>query len=293
LAFEGFFVMQTQFVELDQRLLSPKLWRGFAPPVGGVFPDQASGNDVRGLFDDFENFGAVSPLATATTYFQSNGNSYIGYNDATVVPTAAAVPSTTPSVSENGPGVIVMQSDTTANDIAILQAGSGTMMPFHVNPARMQELAFECRFKVSAITASCSDIFIGLAGTGACADSGVFTDAGALASNNFLGFTRLGTQGSAMSFGYQRVGGTAGTRAGVLTLAADTYIKAGFRYHAARKQCSIWMNGEEVATARIGSAITGATPWPSLYMNFCAAINFEATAAHQLYVDWWACAQLL
>jgi hypothetical protein len=140
-----------------------------------------------GLFDDFENFGAVSPLATATTYFQSNGNSYLAYNDATVVPTAAAVPSTTPSVSENGPGVIVMQSDTTANDIAILQAGSGTMTPFHVNPARMQELAFECRFKVSAITASCSDIFIGLAGTGACADSGVFTDAGALASNNFLG----------------------------------------------------------------------------------------------------------
>ena len=287
--------MQTQFTELDQRLLSPKLWRGFAPPVGGLFPDQASGNEVRGLFDDFENFGAVSPLATSTTYFQSNGNSYLGYNDATVIPTAAAVPgaATPNATTDHGPGVIVMQSDSTLNDIAILQAGSGTMMPFHVNPARMQELAFECRFKVSSITGGQSDIFIGLAGTGACADSGVFTDGGALASNNFLGFTRLGAQGSAMSFGYQRVGGTAGARASVLTLAADTYIKAGFRYHANRKQCSIWMNGEEVATARIGSAITGATPWPSLYMNFCAAINFEATANHQLYIDWWACAQLL
>ena len=285
--------MQALFDELDTRLLSPKLWRGFAPPVGGVFPDLPSGNEVRGLFDDFANFGIASPLATATTYFQSNGNSYLAYNDATVVPTAAAVPTTTPSVSENGPGVIVMQADTTANDIAILQAGSGTMMPFHVIPSRMQDLAFECRFKVSSIVGSSSDIFIGLAGTGACADSGVFTDAGALASNNFLGFTRLGTQGSAMSLSYQRSGGTAASRASVLTLAADTYIKAGFRYHAARKQLSIWVNGNEVGSSRIGSSIVDATPWPSLYMNFCAAVNYEATAAHQLYIDWWACAQMV
>ena len=258
--------MQTLFGgELDTRLLSAKLWRGFAPPYGGVFPDNASGNEVRGLFDDFSNWGQTTPIATATTYFQSNGNTYLGYNDATVVPTVPAVPGTaTPSATENGPGVITMNANTTAaNNIAIIQAGSGTMMPFQVNPLRMQELVFECRFKVSAITASCSDIFIGLAGTGACADSGVFTDAGVLASNNFLGFTRVGTQGSAMSLGYNRVSGTPGTRtiaASSLTLVADTYIKAGFRYHAARKQLSIWVNGNEVVASRIGSSIIDATP---------------------------------
>jgi hypothetical protein len=285
--------MQTLFDEVENRLLSPKLWRGFAPPVGNMFPNTPSGSEVRGLFDDFDNFGATCPLSTATTFFQSNGNTYIGYNDATVVPTVAAVPTSVPSVSENGPGVVVLQSDTTANDIAILQAGSGATMPFHVIPARNQDLAFECRFKVSSVTASQSDIFIGLAGTGACADSGVFTDAGALASNNFLGFTRLGAQGNTMSLSYQRVGGTAAARANVLTLAADTYIKAGFRYYAARRQCSVFVNGEEVVAARMGSAIVGATPWPSLYMNFCAAANFEATAAHTLSIDWWACAQVL
>jgi hypothetical protein len=158
----------------------------------------------------------------------------------------------------------------------------------------MQELVFECRFKVSAITASCSDIFIGLAGTGACADSGVIAnDSANLASNNFLGFTRLATQGSAMSFKYQRVSGTEGTKATVLTLVADTYIKAGFRYHAARKECSIWVDGAEVTASRILSAATGATPWPSLYMTFCAAINYQATAAHTLSLDWWACGQMI
>jgi hypothetical protein len=195
-------------------------------------------------------------------------------------------------VSANGAGVIVLQSDTTDNDVAVIQAGGGTMMPFHVIPTLMDELVFECRFKVSAITVSCSDIFIGLAGTGVCADSGVFVDDSAsMASNDFLGFTRLATQGPLMSFKYQRVGGAEGTKASVLTLVADTWIKAGFRYHAARKQCSIWVDGVEVSASRISSAITGATPWPTLYMNFCAAINYQATAAHTLSIDWWACAQ--
>lgn len=285
--------MDVKWLELDtNRLLSPKLWKGFAPPIGGTFPGTQSGNPVIGLFDDFVGWGATTPLSTSTTYFQSNGISYIGYNDTTVVPTVPAVPTTTPAVDENGPSSIILQSDTTDNDIAIIQAGSGTMTPFHVIPSRMQELVFECRFKVSAITISCSDIFIGLAGTGACANSGVFVDDSAsMASNNFLGFTRMATQGPLMSFKYQRVGGTESQKASVLTLVADTYIKAGFRYHAARKECSIWVNGSEVTASRVSSTITGATPWPSLYMNFCAAINYQATAAHTLTIDWWACAQ--
>ena len=211
-----------------------------------------------------------------------------------LLPTIQAVPTTTPSVSENGPSVIAMQSDTTDNDIAIIQAGSGVMAPFHVVPTRMQELVFECRFKVSAITASCSDIFLGLGGIGACANSGVFADDSAnMASNSFLGFTRLATQGSAMSFKYLRAGGTEGTKATVLTLVADTFIKVGFRYHAARKECSIWVDGAEVTASRVAAATTAATPWPNAYMNFLAAINYQATAAHVLNIDWWACAQML
>lgn len=286
--------MQILFDELETRLFSPKLWKGFAPPIAGAFPYSASGNPVIGLFDDFLGFGKTTAAASNVERYASNGIVYQGYGDDTAVETYAAVPTTTPAVDENGPGVIAMQAHTTDNDISIIQAGGGTMMPFHVIPSRMQELVFECRLKVSAITASCSDIFIGLAGTGAAANNGVLVDDSAsLASNNFLGFTRLATQGSAMSFKYQRVGGTEGTKASVATLVADTYIKLGFRYHAARKQCSIWVDGEEVTASRVSSSVTAATPWPSLYMNFCAAINYQATAAHVMYIDWWACAQMV
>ena len=291
--------MQILFDELEARLLSPKLWKGFAPPVAGAFPYSASGNPVIGLFDDFLGFGQTCPLSTSTTYFQSNGISYIGYNDTTVDPTDAAVPTTTPAVDENGPGVIVVQADTTDNDLACIQAGGitaggSTMCPFHVIPTRMQELVFECRIKVSSIAASSTNLFIGLAGAGACANSGVFVDDDAsMASNNFLGFQRIGSMSSTLDFKYQRVGGTESQKDDVVTLVADTYVNLGFRYHAARKQCSVWVDGAEVTAARVSSTITGATPWPSLYMNFLAATQYQATSSHALYIDWWACAQLL
>lgn len=295
--------MQVLFDELETRLLSPKLWRGFAPPVAGQFPSTASGNPVIGLFDDFVGFGQTCPLSTSTTYYQSNGITYIGYNDTTVDPTDAAVPTTTPAVDENGPSAIVIQADTTDNDLACIQAGGitaggSTMTPFHVIPTRYQELAFECRIKVSSIhetaTSGETNLFIGLAGTAACANSGVWVDDSAsMASNNFLGFTRMGAMSSTMDFKYQRVSGTESQKDDVVTLVADTYVKLGFRYHASRKQCSVWVDGEEVTAARVSSTITGATPWPSLYMNFLAATQYQATTSHALYIDWWACAQML
>jgi len=290
--------MQILFDELETRLLSPKLWKGFAPPVGGIFPNAPSGNPVIGLFDDFLGFGKTTAAASNVERYASNGIVYQGYGDDTAVETYAAVPTTTPAVDENGPGVIAMQAHTTDNDISVIQAGGGTMMPFHVIPTRMQELVFECRFKVSSIHATATtgetNVFIGLAGTGAAANSGVWVDDSAsMASNNFLGFTRMGAMSTTMDFKYQRVSGTESQKDDVATQVADTYQKVGFRYHAARKQCSVWVDGEEVTAARVSSAITGATPWPSLYMNFLAAVQYQATTSHVLYLDWWACAQML
>jgi len=291
-------MMQVLFDELGDRLLSPKLWKGFAAPIGGVFPSTAMGQPVLGLFDDFHSFGIGTVAASNVEWYTSNGIAYTGYGDDTAVPTYAAVPTTTPAVDANGPGVIAMQAHTTDNDISVIQAGGGTMMPFNVIPSRLQELCFETRMKVSSIhttaTTGETNLFLGLAGTGAAANNGVWVDDSAsMASNDFLGFNRSAAMTSTMDFKYQRVGGTESQKDDVVTLVADTYVKLGFRYHASRKQCSVWVDGAEVASVRVSSAITGATPWPSLYMNFLAALQYQATTAHVMYIDWWACAQLL
>jgi hypothetical protein len=163
------------------------------------------------------------------------------------------------------------------------------MMPFNVIHATAKDLVFECRFKYSSIAGG-TDFFIGLGGTGAAADSGVRADdSGVLASNNFLGFTRLATGTSALTFTYQRVGGTEATHTGMTTLVADTYLKAGFRWNADYGTCDVYINGAKVHT--VTHAETAATPWPTLYMNFLAEVKYQSTAADIMYIDWWACAQ--
>jgi hypothetical protein len=268
------------FSELSgNRLYSPKLWKGFAPPYTGLFETE-SGNPAIGLFDDFLNFAVVRVVTSNAGTYLSNGIAYESFED------DAGIAQETPGAT-TAPGAITLQSGTHDNDAAALQAKG---LPFNAIAASAKELVFETRFKVSAITTACTDLFIGLAGTGAAANSGIQTDdSTTLASNNFLGFVRKAAATSGLTFTVQRGAGTEQAHADVGTLVADTYIKAGFRFNAERKNCSIWINGEQVH--EVTKAQVAAAPWPTLFMNFAAEMKYQATAAHILTIDWWACAQ--
>ncbi|HUW30018.1 MAG TPA: hypothetical protein VM223_00240 [Planctomycetota bacterium] len=255
-----------------------------------------SGNPAIGLFDDFVGFGHTATAGSQLAYFTSNGISYMAYeNDDGSI--GAAVPTTTPSVSANGPGVISLTAGNTDNDDTSIQAGGATMMPFNVIPGTAKDLVFECRWKYSSIAASCTDFFIGLFGTGGAADNGWLGDnpsgtiASDVANNNMLGFSRLTSTGtSSLLLIYDRVGGTTGTHATAIdTLVADTYVKSGFRYNAAAQTLDVYADG--VYVTRVTKATINATPWPSLYMNFLAGVKYQATTQDVMYIDWWACAQ--
>jgi hypothetical protein len=284
--------MQLLFDELETRLMSPKLWKGFAPPVAGTFHTTSSGNPVVGLFDDFVGFGRGCPASSGLAYYNSNGISYRAFedDDGSI---AAAVPTTTPLNSANGIGVISLTAGNSDNDDTVLQAGGGSMMPFNVIQATAKELVFECRFKYSSIADGDTDFFIGLFGTGGAVNNGWLADDSAnWADNNFLGFSRtLSTGTSGLTLVYDRVGGTTATHAtGVDTLVADTWVKAGFRWRADTKTLDIYSDGEYVT--RVARTTTAATPWPTLYMNFLAGVKYQATTQDVMYIDWWACAQM-
>jgi len=286
--------MNVLFSELETRLLSPKLWKGFAPPVAGRFLATASGNPVVGLFDDFEGFGRTCAAASGVAYYQSNGITYKSFedDDGSI---QAAVPTTTPAVDANGIGVICLTAGNTDNDDTVIQAGGNqgtTMCPFNVIYATAKDLVFECRFKYSSIADGDTDFFIGLFGTGAAADNGwLANDSANFADNDLLGFTRtLATGTSGLTFVYDRVGGTTGTHAtGIHTLVADTYVKVGFRWRMQEKCCDIYADGEYVT--RVARTTCDGTPWPTLYMNFLAGVKYQATTQDKMYIDWWACAQ--
>ena len=294
--------MQILFEELEDRLFSPKLWKGFAPPVGGIFPSTSSGNPVVGMFDDFLQFGGI--LATNDGQYHSQSNVYRSYQTASTFITNVAETATPATVAPVHRGAISMTGVGGAvdNDVETLVAGGNVAtpygcFPYNVIPGMSGDLVFEARFKVSSVAASIGNFFIGLGGAAgvdtASADCPIAADALAV-TLSVLGFGRFATSTTAMGAFYERAGGTAATKAAVGTLAADTYIKAGFRYHASRKECSLWVDGAEVTGSRITAAITAATPWPNDYMTPIVAVRqIDGTTNLTLTLDWWACAQMI
>jgi len=284
--------MNTLWNELDGgRLLSPALWQGLAPPVGGTWPQTLSGNPAIGLFDDLVGFGRCCPASSGLAYYTSNGIGYRAFEDDDGSITAL-VPGTT------GPGIIKLTAGNTDNDDCSIQAGGGSMMPFNVICATAKDLAFECRMKYSSIADGDTDFFIGLFGTGGAVNNGWLSDnpsgviATDMANNDFLGFTRTPSTGtSGIILAYDRVGGTTGTKSSVHTLVADTWVKLGFRWNSICQTLDIYADGVLVQT--VAKSVCAATPWPTLYMNFLAGVKYQATTQDVMHIDWWACAQYL
>ena len=286
----------------DDRLFSPKLWRGLAPPyTSGPFTSP-SGNPAIGVFDDFLGFGGT--LSSTTGSYYSGLNRYISYQTASTLLTNVALTPTPASVAPTSIGAIIFQptSGVADNDQISLQWGGHELtpygsFPFSVIPGMSKDLAFECRLKVNTIADSIGDIFIGLAGAAGVAPAAVSVPitqtADTLATTvSLLGFHKLSGDGDKVDLAYERASGTTATKADVATLVADTYIKLGFRYSGHHKTVSVFVNGAEVVSSRVAASVTGATPWPNDYMApMIATMQVDGTTGMTPTVDWYACAQ--
>ena len=293
------------FTELhSNRLFSPKLWRGLAPPMtSGPFVSP-SGNPAIGCFDDFVGFGGT--LSSTTGSYYSGVNRYLSYQTASTLLTNVALTPTPASVAPTSVGAIIFQpvAGVVDNDQISLQWGGHELtpfgsFPFSVIPNMSNDLAFECRLKVNTISDNIGDIFIGLAGAAGVAPAAVSvpitqTPDTLATTVSLLGFHKLAGVGDKFDFVYERASGTTASKTDVATLVADTYIKLGFRYSSQRKTVSLFVDGAEVTSKRVAASITGATPWPNDYMApMIATMQVDGTTGMTPTVDWWACAQYL
>lgn len=293
------------FTELhNNRLFSPKLWRGLAPPyTSGPFTSP-SGNPAIGMFDDFVGFGGT--LSTNTGSYSSGVNRWLSYQTASTLLTNVALTPTPASVAPTSVGAIIFQptSGVSDNDQISLQWGGHELtpfgsFPFAVIPGMSNDLAFECRLKVNTIADNIGDIFIGLAGAAGVAPAAVSVPitqtADTLATTvSLLGFHKLSGDGDKADFVYERASGTTASKTDVATLVADTYIKLGFRYSGRTKTVSLFVDGEEVTSKRVASSVTGVTPWPNDYMApMIATMQVDGTTGMTPTIDWVACAQYL
>lgn len=285
--------MHVHHTDISTRLLSPRLWRGFGAPTNmnplGSSYQTPSGNPAFGFFDDFLTFYATTLIGPYLT-LETGGDGGVVVEQVNCIAGAK--------------GIVAITMDAgTQNDEGILQWGRGLGAPFKLAD---KDLAFECRFAVSAITAGEQSLALGLGEVGMGATDALFADGGAaLANKNFLGFVSLDAEGGAWDGAYKADGktyqdGATKTKLNALatfTAAATTYKKLGFRYRAHPKTVEWYVDGviPNSGTAKLTQAECDAATFPDDV--FLAPIignkAGDATpSAHVTNIDWWACAQL-
>jgi len=286
--------MKTTFQELEAYGLSGRLWRQFpaVPPVGrGGFSRSQGGNPAIGFADDFLEFQA-STLEGPYLILEGTGC------------TCEQIASTG-NTATTAMGMVKLALDgNAANDEVVLQWGRGLDAPFKLAD---RDLCFECRLAVSAITAAKWSIGVGLGEVGMGATDCLFVDTtGALADKNFCGFVHLKAEGAAVDGAYKADGqtyqdGAVNTDLNALhTLVADTFVKLGIRYQAHPKKLEWYVNGRMVSErtsteSSIGQTALDAATFPDdvFVTPIIGAKDIAGDTALSVYLDWWACAQLL
>jgi hypothetical protein len=288
--------MNLTFEDFDSRLPSQRVWRGFAPPISmgplGANYASGSGNPSFGFFDNFHSFIAST---LEGPYKILEGSSYV-------------VEQVADTATEKGI-LRLLTPGSTANGEAVVQWGRGLGAPFQFNVAK--DMAFECRFAVSAITAAKWSIFAGLAlagSDGAGVTDKIFADTtGALATTFAgVGFQHLVGEGAAWDGAYKAASQTAQdgstkTKLDTLhTMVAATYVKLGFRYRAHPKTVEFYVNGVRpgghITPAMLTTAELAAATFPASTVFMAPVIGIKdvaGDAALNLDIDWWGCAQYL
>lgn len=283
--------MNVAFDELNlPHLPSARLWGKIAHPAAfgplGATTICQSGNPAFGFYDNFHSFHATTGEGP---YRILEG-------------TGCTIEQIADTSTEKGLIQLAIDGNA-ANDEAVLQWGRGLGAPFLLAD---NDLVFETRLNVSAITAARWSWAVGLGEVSMGATDGLFVDStGALADKNFLGFCHLQAEGAAVDASYKADGqtfqdGATKTKLNALaTLEANTYVKLGFRYKAVPKTVEFFVNGVLAGTGAVPARLTAAEidaatfPDDVLLAPIIGIKDIAGNAALNMKVDWIACAQML
>jgi hypothetical protein len=228
--------------------------------------------------DDFRSFNDSYAVASNVGRYASEAGGYRSYEDTggSIVPVAA---------DKNG--TIKLTTAATDNNEVWIQPGNATNVLCDINKTTPALTIFEARVKTSAITTT-TNFFVGLSEEGLAAADTV-TDAGALASKDFLGFWALEADSSALKFGYRIAGQAAQTIVAAATLAADTWIKLGFVYdpnEPPSQRITAYVNNVPLSTY-ITKTLLEASLFPNNQgMNMLFGVK-NNNANVNVSMDWW------
>lgn len=278
-------------IESVSRGLSPRLWGGM--PLDQIFGGPNKLDVGVGIFDDFDCFD--SSLDSAATVRVGSGGQRI-YIDTGCTVSQVGVGAALTGAN----GVLNLYADGTANDNIWIQWGgiTGGLFNISTTAAYRRDLAFECRAKLSVVTANVPSIFIGLEEEARAVTGNKTAGTGVMVAKDYLGFNSV--QGAtavqaALNFVYNI---SAGTEQSVIaaahTIVADTWFKVGFRYDASVPNITAYVNGVEGATKVTAANIAATTVFPTAQamMPIIGMDIGSGAATATLSIDWMCCAQV-
>ena len=285
------------FSELDWRGLSPKLWKGFAPPSGGQFQSTASVNPAMGFFDDFIGFtGGVN--LDGTTDLAVGPYNILTTADATVLPVDTTLDTSTAAqklATHLGAVQFLVATD---NDEAIMAyGGTASEAMFKLDPALgFGDLVFECRVMDNIIVVDDLAWFVGLIEAGGQAAAQCFdVNQDPAGTDDQLGFNKLMADASGVDSYCITQGGASdlGT-ADIHTMVASQYVKLGFKWESATDKVKFFVNGVEQKTWEINGLTATAGTFPDdVFMTPIFCLVTDQASDMTAKMDWWACAQYL
>ena len=217
------------------RMPSPKIWADC--PVTLFEADPAKGFHQ---FDDFKN-SVLADDGTAISKISGDMN-WFSYNETAV---AADV-----VLKAESAGILKLEFDGQDEDVHAISTGDNTagIIDSPLKGER-KRFWFEARFNVSTVADTRTGIFIGLVQPGEAKDGGgVFGGlANALAGVDYFGFAVVSGDGNDLTIVHNDTGtGSAQSKAGEITLTADTFVRIGFRLDVSEDKLRVYVDGVDL-----------------------------------------------
>jgi hypothetical protein len=241
-------------------------------PLSAIGSDPGAGYMVQ---DNFVDVGLSGTITTIISQAGTGRYLVFGGASSTIAPDAAL-----------GGGLTLGLTD-------IDQATSITtkQTPFQITSGA-GSLWFEARVKTSTVTTAEQAFFVGLMDATPQTATVPLTATGAIADINCVGFHKPEANTTALDTSYKAKTVTAvEVNSDVGTLAADTYIKLGFKFDTTNNVLSFYINGELQAAGKTIPNNTG-TDFPADVTLAPVFAILAATADDESFtIDWFKCVQ--
>lgn len=209
---------------VNSRGPSPSIWADC--PVVTFMNDPSKGLH---MFDDFKNSIVQKETASATDFTSGVGHIVGDINWYAYIESSKLVDC---AIAADDDGHLVLDTDGTDDDVNVIVSGDNVIAQIRSpKEAETKKFWFEARLKVSTITNTDLSWFLGLMQPGQAADG---TPLGAAptapADVDYIGFFVAEADGDDVTIIYnEATSGTAQSDTGVITAAADTWMRLGMK----------------------------------------------------------------